>query len=117
MVRIAPFRFSLRGRTLTLRVLFSVSLHLSTDSSSKSKAFLNDLAARIGAGPPKKPVGLVKVPDRSAAEVEAAKEAEAAASAANAGEDSTAAKARAEMADILRSGPPSREAQSSTKPQ
>lgn len=61
---------------------------------------MNDLAARIGAGPPKKPVGLVKVPERTASEVEAVKEAEASA------EDSVAAKARAQMASILGSGPP-----------
>lgn len=35
-------------------------------SRSDNSAFLNDLAAKMAAGPPKKPVGLVKKPAREA---------------------------------------------------
>lgn len=64
-------------------------------SRSKKADFLSDLASKIGAGPPKKPVGLVKKPEVSAADAAAANEAAAGA----ASDDAVAA--RAKMADII----------------
>jgi len=45
----------------------TISISILSDESTKpNAAFLEGLAARINAGPPKKPVGLVKKPTHSA---------------------------------------------------
>lgn len=62
---------------------------------SKKGDFLSDLASKIGAGPPKKPVGLVKKPEISAADADAAKKA------ADAAASDDAVAARAKMAEII----------------
>lgn len=64
-------------------------------SRSPNNAFLSDLASKIGAGPPKKPVGLVKKPEVSEADAAAATEAAAAAT------SDEAVEARAKMAAMM----------------
>lgn len=62
---------------------------------SPKNAFLSDLASKIGAGPPKKPAGLVKKPEVSAADAAAAEEAVVHAA------SDEAAEARAKMAAMM----------------